>query len=289
MGQSEARRLFENSAGQSAVLFERVIGIGSVLLLTAGLLIGLWFVRLRYRHQAVALALGLCALFYPALPLMRFSSSAWEVSNRLSGFVFVALGFIVAVGLMESSMLFKDQRLWRGTIVAGATIIFLGGIVAGSSPQTRLPQPYLPAAESRSIDHQGVMAAAWARDVLGPDNRMVGDRIQTNLMGAYGTQRMIVNLNDQVSVSGLFLRPELSKEDRSLISDMRIRYLVIDRRIAGALPILGYYIEKWEQLIFQYTPPIDIAVLDKYNRIPGVSRIFDSGDIVIYDLGAIIE
>jgi hypothetical protein len=285
-GQSAARRLFENSAGQSADLFERVVGMGSVLLLTAGLLIGLWFLRLRYRRHALALALGLCALFYPALPLMRFASDAWEVSNRLSGFVFVALGFIVAVGLIETSTFIKDQRLWRGMIAASVTIIFLGGIVAGSSPQTRLPQPYLPAAESRSIDHQGIMAAAWAHDVLGPDNRMVGDRIQTNLMGAYGTQRMIVNLNDQVSVSGLFLRPELSEEDRSLISDMRIRYLVIDRRIAGARPILGYYVEKWEQLIYKYTPPIAIAVLDKYNSIPGVSRIFDSGDIVIYDLGA---
>jgi hypothetical protein len=286
-GQSSARHLFENSAGQSAASIERWLAYGSVLVLGIGLMFGLWQWWLGYRRNSIAIAFAIGAMIYPVLPLMRLSAGAWEVSNRLSGFIFIALGYIVALGMTEFPLPPRWFRVRQVAVVVCMLIIFMGGIVAGSSPQTRLPSPYLPAAEERSVDNQGVMAAEWARNVLGSNNRMVGDRTETTLMGSYGAQRMIVNLSDGVSVSGLFLRYSVSDNDRAIISNANIRYMVIDKRISTVLPILGYYFEKWEQLIVQYVPPVNSSALEKYDHTKNVSRIFDSGDIVIYDIGAL--
>jgi hypothetical protein len=33
-----------------------------------------------------------------------------------------------------------------------------------------------------------------------------------------------------------------------------------------------------------YTRPLPLADLTKFNQVPGVARIYDSGNIVIYDL-----
>ena len=71
------------------------------------------------------------------------------------------------------------------------------------------------------------------------------------------------------------------------ITDSKIRYLVTDFRISNALPILGYYYESWEQLVVSYVPPVNLSVLEKYDHVRDVSRVFDSGDIVFYDVGAL--
>ncbi|MBI3739650.1 MAG: hypothetical protein HY258_11435 [Chloroflexi bacterium] len=205
----------------------------------------------------------------------------------MSGFIYVALAFIVAIGMMEFPLPPRGLQIRPWIVAPCIILIFVGGVVAGSSPQTRLPSPYLPAAESRSIDEEATMAAEWSRKILGPNNRMVGDRTMTTLMGAYGTQRMVLNLSDDVSISGLFLRYKVTDSDREIIKKAQIRYLVIDRRISTVLPILGYYFEKWEQLIVQYVPPVNISALEKYDTTKDVSTIYDSGNVVIYDIGAL--
>ncbi len=286
-GQYAARALFVNSAGQGSALFERMVAITSVLILGVGLLVGLWQWWLGYRRNSIAMACALTALIFPVLPIMRLSSGAWEVSNRLAGFIYVALAFIVAIGMLQFPLPARLTRLRQWIVIPGVVIVFLGGVISGSSPQTRLPSPYLPAAEERSIDSEGTQAAEWARDVLGPNNRMAADRTQTTIFGAYGTQRMVINLSDKVSISGLFLRYNVTSNDREIISEAKIHYLVVDRRITKVLPILGYYFESWEQLIVSYVPPVNISALEKFDHTKDASRIFDSGDIVIYDVGAL--
>jgi hypothetical protein len=66
-----------------------------------------------------------------------------------------------------------------------------------------------------------------------------------------------------------------------------IRYLVIDRRLSTALPHVGTYVEYGEQDTFRHTRPIDPAALAKYDGMPRVSRVLDSGDIAVYDVGAL--
>ena len=174
----------------------------------------------------------------------------------------------------------------RGWILVPAmAVVFIGGVIAGSSPETRLPGPYRAAAEESSIDNQVIGVGNWAATNLGLDNRMVADRTLTNVMGSYGGQRLITNLSDNVSVSGLFLKYNLNAEDCELVADQKIKYILIDKRITNALPILGFYFESWEQQIVKFPPPVNLAALEKFDEMRGISRFYDSGDIVIYDIG----
>lgn len=286
-GVSGPRRLFEDAAGQSAIILDRIVGIASVLVLGIALLLGCWWWLARHRRNALIGALMLVAVVYPLLPVMRLSGGAWEMANRLSGFVFVGLGLAAAFGLIDLPL----PRRWlprrRVAAVVALCIIFMGGVVAGASPDARLPQPFRAAASERSIDNEGAITAEWVRTRLGRDNRMAADRTFTNLMGSYGGQRMIVNLTDKISISGIFLSYELSPSHYRIIREQRIRYLLIDRRITTVLPTLGFYFEEWEQLIVPYRPPVHISPLEKFDYMSGVSRIFDSGDIVIYDVGGL--
>ena len=208
-GHSAVRHLFVNSAGQGSAVYERFFAFGSVLLLLFLIPFGLWQWWLRYRAQSIAIALAIAVLFYPALPAMRLVSGAWDLSNRMSGFFFIAVAYIVALGMIELPLPSRLSGIRKGVVCASVFIIFAGGIASGSSPVTRLPSPYAPAAEERSIDQEGIQAANWAQTVLGPNNRMAGDRTDTILMGAYGTQSMITD----VSISGLFLRDTVTPAD----------------------------------------------------------------------------
>jgi hypothetical protein len=288
-GQSGARTLFENKAGESAMIFERLTGISSVLVLCATLPFGLWQWWLKYKRDSLAITFAAVAVSYPLLPLMRLSGGSWELSNRLSGSVFIGLGLIASLALAEFPISSRLLRFRQGAAILGITVIFIGGVIAGSPVDTRLAQSYRPAAEERSVDNQGVITAEWVRSVLRPGNHMAADRIDTQLMGSYGAQRVIGSLSDHVSISGIFLRYYLTPEEYDIINKTQIRYILIDRRITTALSTLGIYYESWEHSLVFFTPPPNISVLEKFNHIPGVSRIYDSGDIVIYDIKPLLN
>lgn len=286
-GTSATRQLFQNAAGQGAIVVERVLGILSVLILAFSWPFGLWQWFLRHKYNALAATFALIALAYPALPIMRLSGGSWDMAHRSSGFVFIAMGFIVALAMVEFPIPAKLHRLRDWLAIVGLTIVFLGGVVSGASPNSRMPQPYRPAAGQRSVDDEGLMAAEWARSRLGPDNRFVGDRTDVVVIGAYGIQRMITDLYDGVSVSGIMLRYKLAPTDIAVIRLKHVRYVIIDRRISQVLSTEGYYVEEWEQYIVSYVPPPSIPTLEKFDYVADVSRIFDSGNIVIYDIKAL--
>jgi hypothetical protein len=289
VGSSGPRQLFANSAGDAAIIHERIFAYGSVLILGIGLMFGFWMWWLKFRRNGLPTALTLIAVVYPALPVMRLSDGSWEMANRLSSFVFIGLAWVVALACMYFPVPRKIFKLKQYAVVFGLTIIFVGGIVAGSAPLARLPQPYRPAAQERSIDHESLMAADWARARLGADNRMAADRTLTTVFGSYGAQRMINNLSDQVSISGIFLNWDLSSDNEKLIQATQLRYLVVEKRITQVLPTLGFYFEDWEQAEVPFAQPVNRSVLEKFDYYSSISRVYDSGDIVIYDLKGILD
>jgi hypothetical protein len=65
-----------------------------------------------------------------------------------------------------------------------------------------------------------------------------------------------------------------------------VRYIVDDYRLTRSLPWLGfYYYQLGEANSPTYRRPIPVAAIAKLDRAPGISRVFDSGNIVIFDVG----
>jgi hypothetical protein len=117
-GEVTRRQLFESGTGYVAPLAERIVAIGSVVLLLLALPFGLRQVWRRYLHHPVMLLLSGAALAYFSTLGLRLVPSAWEIGNRASEFLFIGLALITA--LARFPKLSKAQlgewltRTWMG-------------------------------------------------------------------------------------------------------------------------------------------------------------------------------
>jgi hypothetical protein len=286
-GESTGRQLFHDGAGEVTPLWQRGMMFASMLFIMLGLPWGLGEIWRRHRAKALALALAGSTLTYPATLVLFLTPSGAEVATRSSEFLFVAIAFVLAVGVARLSA--SRGPAWSRVIpvTIWATVVFLGSVMLGCGPRwSLLPGPYLVSADTRSIEPQGIAAAEWARAVLGPNNRVAADRINRLLMASYGDQRLVTGLIDHLNVAPVYFSPYFGPAERALLRQGLVRYLVVDRRLSSGLPRLGVYFDLGEPDALRHTRPIDPAALAKFDRVTGLSRLYDGGAIVIYGLGA---
>src|SRR5262249_8074484 len=153
----------------------------------------------------------------------------------------------------------------------------MGAIISGFPTWARLPGPYLVSADSRSIEPEGITDATWARQFLGENNRFGADRINRILLLTYGHQWPLSLLNDHLDVSEIYLAPHLSKQEWDSVAWLGVRYMVVDRRLTTALPMVDVYFETDTG----YTKPLAPELLDKFDHNPAMDRVMDSGNIAI--------
>jgi hypothetical protein len=66
--------------------------------------------------------------------------------------------------------------------------------------------------------------------------------------------------------------------------------VITDRRLATSLPYVGVYLERGEvQSLGPWTKPMPMAAFDKWDSAPGSERIYDAGDIRIYDIAGLSD
>ncbi|MGH2345367.1 MAG: hypothetical protein ACRDG4_09090, partial [Chloroflexota bacterium] len=284
--QSPAKSLNTGYAGPSEAepLLTQAISYISVLLILFGLPLGLWQLWRRHRRRAVPLVLALAAVAYPASLILRFTQGGTEISSRSSESLFLGIAFVLALGCRYVWTRRNAPRRWAGFFTAWAAIIFLGGLIIGWGPSARLPGPYLVGADSRSIENESVDAALWARAHIAPTTRVLTDRTNRQLMGAYGDLDPQVGDAGGYSVSLVFFSPRFGKVAREVIRADAIRYLIVDRRLSEGLPIVGVYFGP-EPGAYAHKKPIPLPWLTKFAQVQGISTIFDSGNIVMYDVG----
>ena len=75
----------------------------------------------------------------------------------------------------------------------------------------------------------------------------------------------------------------MNDEDRALLQQANVHYLLADMRLTRLLPLLGYYDEMNETDAFHRKAPIDAQAFAKFNTNSQANRIYDGGDIVVYD------
>lgn len=286
-GEAGGRRLFQGSTGQLAPLWEQLTGFGAVGLIMFMLPFGLWQVWKHQRYNTLALTLAVGAIAYPVTLALRFTVAGWEISNRTSEFVFVPLAYVLAFGLVHFWLRLRPAITWRGAAGVVMCTVFLGGVLVGTTPYVRIPGPYLVEADSRSIQEESIAAAQWFLAELGPGNRTATDRDNNLLLISYGQQHGVMNVGDKVNVGPLFLNPTIGELELNVLKQGKIRYVMVDKRISTGLPLVGIYFEAGEPDSNNHKTPIDPAALAKFEKLPAVKRIFDSGNIVVYDVGAI--
>ena len=286
--ESAPRQLFHDGSGFAEPLWERVTAFVSVGVISLGLPFGLFQIWRHYRANAVPLALAIGALAYPVSQLARLTSPGQVIAGRAQAYLFAPVAFVLAVGVTHFWLSRVPKWRYPAAVTGAIAIIFIGGWILGTSPLWwRLPGPYLPSADHRSIEPESVTAAEWARSYLGPGHRVISDSANTLLMATYGNEWVVTTVNDKIIVSTVFLSPHFGSDVERALRRGGIQYIVVDRRLSTGLPRTGYYYDEAEPNRLQYTRPIDLAALAKFDGVKNVSRIFDSGNIVIYDVEAI--
>ena len=288
-GTGTARPLFvTNQAVPPTPIWDRLLMAGSVALVMLALPLGLFTLWSCYRHQPLVLTLGLFSLGYPISQLFRFTNFGAEITDRASAFFFLPIAYLLTIFIAHFWPVRTLNRKTTAFITCGLSVVFLGGVVLGVGPSwTNVPGPYVVTADGRSIEREGIQAASWFLPHLGPANRIGTDRINNLLLLSYGDQRIVTGLDDKVDVAAVFYSSSLGPKELAILRQAKIRYLVVDQRLSTSLPLLGFYFEEGEAGSFQLKHPISKANLTKFNAVPQVKRVFDSGNIVVYDVEAL--
>ncbi|HKD75703.1 MAG TPA: hypothetical protein VKB76_09420, partial [Ktedonobacterales bacterium] len=212
------RPLFVDASGQVAPLWERLTATGTTALLLLLLPFALWQIWNRHRSDSLTFAFSLGALLYPASIVLRLTDVGGELASRLSTLLYIPLAYTLARGLMiyqadlvprwlpqfvkrtfirlQERVLAVPARLQQIVLVSGTAFIFVGGVISGGGPTwSRLPGPYLVAADQRSVDAEGIDAATWTQHYLGTHNRVATDQSNQVLMGTYGQQDVVTEIN----------------------------------------------------------------------------------------------
>lgn len=283
-GASSVRPLFSSTV-QAPPVWDKLFMTGAVVLVTFCLPFGLITVQRLYRKNTLAITLGLASLLYPLTQAFRFTSFGIEITNRAAAFLFLPIAFVLVVLLTH---FWPTRRLSKRAIslIAGAIlVIFLGNVIAETGPNfTGLPGPYLVVADSRSVEPEGINAALWSLAYLGPDQRIATDRINQMLMSTFGGQRIITDIGDEIDVAPIFYSAQFDNADIAILQAGQIHYLVVDTRLSSGFPL--------EDTYFENDVPrsvISWSALTKFNAVTAINRVFDSGDIVIYDTGAFLK
>lgn len=291
-GEEAPRTLFHSSAGNPAAetpILARFVSLASVGLLGLGFLAGIrpsW--RMRNREPfAVLFCLGSIG-FFGALAL-RFAPAAWETGNRAGEFFFIGLAFVVATGAGWLLKPGSRLRLRRDLLAVALVVTVIGGAIAGWVWDSQLAKPLRITADGHLIESESLELAHWAAlhpptsalASLNSDSRMllsIGNA-EGKTDATYGIERIL-----EENKLDYWMLPELRRID--------VHYIVADRRIDGNDNIRGYFFREpqpgcahpKEKEEVEACGLLPAAAMRKFARLP-IGRIYDSGNIVVYNTG----
>lgn len=282
-GSSTARPLFSNATGLQTPVSDRLLMTASVAIIALSMPFGLLSLWKQHRHDVLSVMLGIVAFAYPITQVFRFTDFGSDITDRSSAFLFLSIAYVLTILITQ---FWPTRKLnWKATalITFALTLVFLGGVILDSGPGWRvLPGPYKVIADERSVEPEGIQAAIWSYTYLGPEKRILADRINQILMLTYGYQNIVTSQTDHVDFAPVFFSLQFDSQDMAILHSGKVSYLVVDLRLSTGIPIQGFYYENFEPDAYHHTSPISNVALTKFNGVPQLNRLFDSGNIVIY-------
>jgi hypothetical protein len=217
---------------------------------------------------------------------LRIVPNAWEIANRASEFLFVGVGLVLALVGLERWSPKAMPRLGALALSFAFGIMLCGGIVAGWSWDLILAQTGNVATQGAAIRPPGMLAADWARTVLGPGRKFVADASNARLLAAYGGEFAVTGTKPDFWA--VLHDPRLDAWHVRLLRQHHIAYVLVDRRLVSEDSLAGYFFATSSsipsrRLTFEPTS------VHKFDRQAEATRAWDSGDAVIYDIRRVIN
>lgn len=275
------RTLFVSTSGYVAPVWEHIIGLGSIVIIVVALPFGLVAVWRRYRRNALVLVLALMAIAYLGMLGLRFAPAAWETSNRASEFLYIGLAFVLALGVTDIRL--RKAASWIGpaAVTIGLTWVFCGGIVAGWPENLRLARVDQVAVGDRILQPQETTAAVWMLANIGPGHVVAADDSNGRVLLTQAHEDALVGRN--YSIDDLLSAPSLDHYELYTIQRFQLEYILVDQRRISSDNMRGYFFVPTRPVAGWDVGLYDLDRLAKFESA-AIDRIFDSGDIAIYNL-----
>jgi heme/copper-type cytochrome/quinol oxidase subunit 4 len=269
-------------------LWQRLLGFASVIFSAGSVPFGAWEVLRRHRTRAmvVIMALAMCTL--PATYVLRLTntSTGWEISNRSAEFIFIGLAPCVSLAVYTLKFPRFFDWLRRVILPPAMAITLIGGIIVGWPTWMLMPWSYVAGSDQRSVELEGIEAGGWTGRQLPDNSKILTDRVNNQLVATYGHQQLA---GGSPLLAGIVLAPTFEGLARQIAISTKLDFLLVDLRFTRYEPYYGYYYSEAETKIYPVLNPLPRASLEKFDSVPGVHRVFDSGGIVIYDLRAVTD
>ena len=111
------------------------------------------------------------------------------------------------------------------------------------------------------------------------------DESNGRLLLAYANQQ--VRVGRYPNIKGLLEEPFLDDVQLGQLADQQIRFVVVDRRIASWDPMFGYYFDLTRGGPIPSSQLFQAERYTKWETLPGVDRILDTGSIYVYDVNSL--
>jgi hypothetical protein len=278
---SGSRKLFAQSTLPTS---ERLLGYVATLAVLALCVLGVYALfGLRHQRRFGPLTYGF-VVFGPLLwilttPLIPTAGS--ELAYRMWPFLFLGVSMFGALALrwVEQRIKPGGAVLGHGVMIGVVTLVIAGGIVIGDNEAGRFPRAPATAAGPETVTGDSIAAAQWFERRAGRYNRIVADNGSQLVFATSGFQEAVGYGNWLP-----FVAPTTPKIAQRL-RDLGVEYVVIDRRVTMLPPRYGYYFGQ-EEL---YAAGLAFSgrvfprrLIDRFDDVPALDRIYDNGNIVIY-------
>ncbi len=270
-------------------VWERVAALASPVVMLALAALVLNRLRKRWDWSATATTLTLLGIcYFPSIPFILASSGA-EGARRSWAFSYAGLAFLVAPLICATFETFTRLGLARklaswATAFGLFTIILVGNVAAGLNEYYRFPGPYAFGSDTRSLTPELGAMSDWFLRQIGPQQKIVSDRYTSLSLAAFGRQRMAAPAAGFPAYDLWFKNAPPSSYLLGELSSSGYQYLVIDKRTALELPVVGVYFEPDEPTGPPDAAhlPISKASLAKFENYPWTAKVFESNDYAVY-------
>jgi hypothetical protein len=266
--------------GGGTPIDDRLLATGSLLLVTLAVCAGVLVARRRTWRDPLVLLLAIAALAAVAAYPLRIYSGSWEIANRTSDFLFIGVALMAALAAL--AVVDRWRWRWRVPAIAAAGVIAIaGGMVIGWPDTARLPRPFTAERAGTRIEAPGPRMVEWARAHLPRDSAFVANATDGRLLSVAGFNRVFASPTP--GTTPLLTFDVLPQWLWDFLREHGIDYVVVNRRLTSWDNLIGYF---YPRPVEADDPPISNwrKVRRKYQRLPVSGRIYDSGDIVVYDI-----
>jgi hypothetical protein len=274
-------------ASTSGPLSNTALGGLGILVISALIVIGCWQAWRRHRRHPWIIGMMLGSLgWFVDLGIRLGTPDGQELAGRAATFVYIPVSVLAALALtrlVNSGPVRRWGAAVTAVIMAAVVSLLVDGLANGWPPYwERLPGPHQVAAFEASVGNQEIDTSDWTLAELGPGNRIAADAGIYPVLLGYGDQDALQVVGYLYSTSNFFATDaEVGTAVWNKATGDEVHYVVTDSRLTKAIPPSGSFFPGENNASLK---PIPAANLTKYDHVNGIGRIYDDGDIKIYDL-----